>query len=107
MFNPGETVCQQFTIPFVASELSTVVVTYKQNDDIVFEKSITSDFEAADEVSTLITITFSQEESLLFKEMTSYSIQLNVVTLNGSRASSNVIYNNTGEQHHKEVIGNE
>ena len=37
MFNPGETVVQMFEIPFLKSDLSKVIVTYKNKDNDVFD----------------------------------------------------------------------
>lgn len=45
MFNPGETIAQQFTVPFVADQIDSVIVTYKQNNDVILIKKITSNFE--------------------------------------------------------------
>ena len=105
MFNPGETVCHQFIIPFMASELSKVIISYKQDGDIVFEKTITSGFEPSDTGKTVVSVTLSQRESLMFQENTDFTIQLNVlVGLDGSRVTSAEIKGHNGVQHHKEVI---
>ena len=104
MFNPGETVCHRFTIPFISDELAKVIVSYKQDGDIVFEKPITSGFEDIDGTKTRITVCMSQEESLEFREMKDYRIQLNVLTKLGSRATSKEIKGHNGVQHLKEVI---
>lgn len=115
MFNPGETVSHQFIIPFVASELSKVIVSYKQDGDIVFEKTITSGFEpyykpdeSHEEVAqrTMFTIAFSQEESLLFSPKKDFKAQINVFTTRGSRATSKEIEGKNGAQYHREVINN-
>lgn len=104
MFNPGETVCHQFTIPFVADELAKVIVSYKQDGYIVFEKSITSGFESKTRTETIVNVEFTQEESLLFNEYRRYTIQLNVLTKLGTRASSKEIKSENGAQYHKEVM---
>lgn len=105
MFNPGETVVHQFVIPFVAAEVSKVVVSYKQGDCIVFEKTITSGFEEADSnLKTKFNVMFTQEESLTFNELYDYYVQLNVITTYGTRATSKEIKGRNGAQYHKEVI---
>ena len=106
MFNPGETVIHQFVIPFLVAEVSKVVISYKQENCIVFEKTITSGFQQADNDShkTKFNVTFSQEESLMFNEMRDFYIQLNVLTSFGTRATSREIRGHNGAQYHKEVI---
>lgn len=104
MFSPGETVVHRFNIPFIASELAKVIISYKQGDDIIFEKTITSGFEELDVIKTKITIVFTQTESLLFKELRDYTIQVNVLTKTGTRATSKIIKGKSSAQYHKEVI---
>lgn len=108
MFHPGETVSHIFTIPFVKTEVSKVIVTYKQNDHIIIVKTITSEtIEAVTAATCKVTVAFNQEESLLFEEDKPFKMQLNVVgaTLEGSfRAASKEISSNNGVQHYKEVI---
>lgn len=105
MFIPGETVTHEFTIPFADAELSKVVVTYKQDERIVLTKTISS-FEKVTETKTKITLPFSQQDSLMFKDDTVYTIQLNVYTTRGSRAACTEFKSNTGKQHYKKVISN-
>ena len=105
MFSPGETICHRFIIPFVANEISKVIITYKQNDHIVFIKTITSGFEEADSrLKTKFNVTFTQNESLTFKDLYDYYIQINVLTTFGTRATSKEIKGRSGVQYHKEVI---
>lgn len=106
MFAPGETIAQEFTIPFADTELKEVVFTYKQNNKVILTKHITSGFEKITEVSTRITIILSQQESLLFDEKNDYTIQLNVYTLRGSRAASTELKGSNAAQHYKDVINN-
>lgn len=104
MFNPGETVEQRFVLPFDNSDLSKVIVTYKNNGDVFHMKSITSaDIEPEDN-KTIIHSHLSQEETLLFKPNCSYKIQINVTTRSGSRFASKEITDKTGAQHYWEVI---
>ena len=105
MFNPGETVIHRFTVPFVKEELTKVIVTYKNRDDVFFEKTITSGFQDGEnEDETIFDVELSQSESLLFREYYPYKIQLNVYTRFGSRLASAEIPGKTGPQHYREVI---
>lgn len=106
MFNPGETISHIFIIPFVSTEISKVIITYKQNDRIILTKTITSNFQEDSPGHTRITIAFNQQETLLFEEDSSFTIQLNVITNKGARASSCEITSSSGVQHYKEVITN-
>lgn len=105
MFHPGETVTQRFTIPFVASTLSQVIVTYKQGDHLVLVKTITSNFEDVDG-KTRITVVLTQAESLLFNDKMKFTIQLNVFTKDGTRATSREIRSENAIQHYKGVMPN-
>lgn len=105
MFIPGETIVHEFIIPFIASDLSKVILTYKQNDRIILTKTISS-FEDVGAGKTKVTFAFSQKESLLFDNDANYKIQLNVYTDSGTRASSVELESFTGIQHYEKVIGN-
>lgn len=116
MFNPGETIAHTFVIPFRRVDLSEVIISYKQNDEIIFERRITSSREfmehrgpdgEIDPIRTEIRIVLTQEESLLFLELSKFTIQLNVLTASGSRHASATINGSNGVQHHKEVMPNE
>ena len=105
MFNPGETIVHEFVIPFSALELAKVIVSYKQEDDIVFEKTVTSGFEPIENTeNSKFSVEFSQQESLLFRDLLNYTIQLNVLTSSGSRAASKEIKGCSGTQYHRGVI---
>jgi len=105
MFSPGETVSHQFIIPFVVSEVAKVIVSYKQDGDIVFEKTITSGFEQGEtQAETKFIIAFSQTESLMFHPEKPLKIQINVITTYGARATSKEIKSNNSAQYHREVI---
>ena len=115
MFNPGETIGHTFIIPFRRTDISEVIISYKQNDSIVFERRITSsdDFKEytgpdgeIDPLKTKIQIVLSQKESLMFYELSKYTIQLNVLTKAGSRHSSALIKGCNGVQQHKKVMSN-
>ena len=106
MFHPGETVSHTFIIPFAATEVAKVIITYKQNDCIILTKTITSGISDSINSMASIDVDLTQEESLLFEEKASFTIQLNVFTNNGRRITSNEIVGENGAQHYKEVITN-
>jgi len=105
-----------------------VYVTYKQNNKIVLTKTITTLSAITNNgfynVTTgtpmcIGTVELTQKETLLFDESSNYTIQLNVLFSNGTRAASDEmtrtairvacdeINNYTGVQHYKDVINNE
>ena len=118
MFNPGETIGNTFVIPFRKEDLQQVIVSYKQDGNVVLERTITSGFithvnpdGTSDPLKTDIRIVLTQEESLQFSEKHNYTIQLNVLTEghggSGSRHASCEIKGSNGVQHHKEVMASE
>ena len=104
MFFPGETIIHKFVIPFEAIDISYVVVSYKQGDDIVFEKTITSGFEEEETNQTSFSFAFTQQESLRFSDNWAYTIQCNVYTKGGSRHTSNELKSSNGIQYLREVM---
>lgn len=106
MFQPGETVSHQFIIPFVSVEIAKIIVSYKQNDHIVLERTVTSDQIGRGETkaeSTFV-VDFTETESLLFDDNSDCYAQLNVLLLKGTRCVSKEIKISTGTQHIREVI---
>jgi len=102
MFIPGETLIHVFVIPFNYLELQQVVVSYKQDDRIVFEKVVTKNtpgatMEKQDEY-TKVTVEFTQAESLSFANDKPYYIQLNVYNRSHSRMTSKEIKASNGIQ---------
>ena len=116
MFHPGETVTHNFVIPFERTSISKIIVSYKQNDHVILERTITSamlDPENVNEntlvpiqdpAKTKFRIQLSQRESLLFKDVSDFKIQINVFTTSGSRHASAEIKGSSGVQHHREVM---
>ncbi len=106
MFIPGETIVHQFHIPFTGEEVDKIIVTYYQNDRIILNKTaypidITQD---ATGTNSQFSVELSQEESLLFDDGYSYTVQLNVLFTSGSRCSSVEIKGENGIQHYREVV---
>ena len=107
MFFPGETISHTFIVPFNNNEISKVVITYKQNDRIIFEKTLTSGFIREEQYITKIEYQFNQGESLLFDDNSDFTIQVNVYTVSGSRHASHEMRSSNGVQYLREVISNE
>lgn len=110
MFVPGETIMHNFVIPFIRTDITKAIVTYKQDDHIVLEIPVTSFLEyrgpdgKVDPAKCLLKVNLSQEESLLFNDLKDYSIQLNIYTEGNTRHASAVIKNVNGPQYHREVM---
>ena len=107
MFFPGETITHNFVIPFMKNDIAKVIVTYKQNDHIILEKTITSGFEEIDNEKVSFDIAFSQSESLSFQDDSDYTVQLNVLAKSGSRHASHELHGFNGAQYLREVVSNE
>ena len=106
MFIPGETISHRFIIPFVRSDIGRVYITYHQDDRIILKKSIPGPQvrRLSDSNESYFIITFTQKESLLFRNNNDYTVQLNVVFDSGDRCTSYEISGKNGMQHIKEVV---
>lgn len=107
MFFPGETIVHQFIIPFDIVDVAKVIVTYKQNDQIVMEKTITSGFTETEDNKTSFDYSFMQPESLAFQDNSNFTIQLNVYSKGGTRHASHEMKESSGVQYYREVIEDE
>lgn len=108
MFHPGETSTQLFELPFKKSDIKKVIVSYRQKGQIVLERTVTSpgNIVASADDTTLLSVTLTEAESLLFKDFTDVAIQLNVI-FNGNssnRAVSSEVYTSTGIQHIRDTL---
>ena len=104
MFFPGETITHVFVIPFTANEIDHIVLSYKQNGAIMFEKKVTSGFEADSSSTTKISYPLGQSESLLFEDDSPFTIQCNVYTLGGTRHTSYEMSSESGIQYLRDVL---
>lgn len=105
MFFPGETITHRFVIPFSKADIDYVVISYKQNEQIMLEKTITSDLILKDtETTCVIEYDLSQTESLSFDDDLPFSMQLNVYSLNGTRHTSYELKESNGIQYFREVM---
>ena len=114
-FHPGDTVLFDLVIPFEIADVSEVVISFRNNNEIGFDTTITS-FKAevveSDDGETIVNrtrigFTLTQEESCQFKENDIYKMQLNVYGPNSSRAASKEYDVYTLAQHIPEARRNE
>ena len=104
MFFPGETVTHHFVIPFAANEIDKVVLSYKQKEAIMFEKTLTTGFISDGENITSVEFALTQGEGLLFADDTPFTIQVNVYLKCGTRHTSHELNSSSGVQYLREVI---
>ena len=104
MFIPGETITHQFIIPFVRSDLEKIIVSYRQDDDVILIKTVYPGQVEDMGSKGKFAVTLSQEESLLFDDAKNYFIQLNVLMRNSARCASVEIKGTNGIQHIEEAV---
>ena len=109
MFHPGETIAHTFTLPYEKSTIDKVIISYRQKDQIILEKIITSDtsLQETEDNQTIVSSILTESESLLFHDLTTFGIQINVFFGDGEIASGRVtsdeIGETTGVQHIREL----
>lgn len=101
MFIPGETIIHNFVIPFDTTKIANVIVTYKQNGQVVLMKTVAAE---AYGPQSQVTIHLTQDESLLFRDETSFLVQLNVIMTDGSRCASRELKGISGIQHLRKKV---
>ena len=103
-FHPGETFVVNFVIPFEKYDVKAVLLSFRNQDRIVYEAMSTSIVPAKDSEGNVIPgkvrvgYLFSQAESLMFEENMDYTMQLNVYGFNSSRITSKEMYAQTLSQ---------
>lgn len=104
-FHPGETIAQTFIVPYRKDDMEKIIISYRQCDYIILEKIITSTgMLEIENDETAVSSIISEAESLLFKELTRYGVELNVFFKNNSgRAVSYEIYGETLRQHIRQL----
>ena len=102
MFIPGETITHRFYVPFSTAE--HIYVTYKQNNKLILEKTVSGNSIVQEGINFYFDVEFSQEESLLFVNNNSYTVQLNVTLTGGKRCTSVELKGTNGVQHIREVV---
>ena len=106
MFIPGETISHKFFIPLTRGDVSKISVSYRQDGRIILIKNvypgqITN--ESSGTGSSFV-VTLSQQESLLFKDDYSFTVQVNVITVTNTRCTSKEMNGRNGMQHIREVV---
>ena len=104
MFIPGETITHKFYIPFSTANINKIYVSYRQDNKIILIKEVTQSDIRAEGINYYFEVRFTQEESLLFKNNNSYTVQLNVALESGSRCTSVELKGENGVQHVREVV---
>lgn len=107
MFFPGETITHRFVVPFAANEIDKVIISYKQKEAIMFEKTLTSGFVKEADQITSVEFQLTQGEGLLFADDTPFTVQVNVYTIVGTRHTSYEMSSSSGVQYLREVISPE
>ena len=96
----GTTPTHTFTTPFDAALLAAVEVTYAQQDVVVFRKD-KRDCECSGHT---VSVTLSQEDTLLLDHNYNVQVQLRVLTLDGTALASREIVLSVGKCLSGEVI---
>ncbi len=105
MFIPGETVLHSFTMPFQREDIVKVIVSYRQNDDIILERIVyPGQIQNTAGLSSKFNVILSQEESLLFQNNAWYYTQLNVILTGNVRGVCKEMKGYVGLQHINEVV---
>lgn len=82
----GTTPTHTYTLPFDSALISKLRITYKQRDETVLTKS-EEDVEIA---GNSVSVTLTQEETLMFDERSMVEIQLKVLTTAGDVLATDV-----------------
>lgn len=96
----GTTPKHTFTIPLDAENVAEVMIIYAQDDAEVFHKE-TKDCEMT---GRTISVTLSQEDTLLFDHTRNAQIQLRLLTTEGVALASHIIVLTVGKLLSDEVI---
>ena len=107
MFFPGETITHRFVIPFAVNEIDKVILSYKQKEAIIFEKTLYSGFVAEEPSVTSVEFQLTQGEGLLFLDDAPFTVQVNVVTKQNTRHTSHELSSSSGVQYLREVLNPE
>lgn len=102
MLYPGMTDNETFFIPFSIENVASALVSYSQNGIVLIEKAAET-FESAGS-QTSFDIHLEQEDTLRLSNNCKTVIQINVMTNDGERYTSDPILLTTGIQSHRAVI---
>lgn len=95
----GSTPTHTFTLPFDTSLINDLVITYKQNDEIVLQKQMSDCIISENKLTTNLT----QDETLKFEEGI-YSVQVKIKTKGDKVTQSVVTYSRVCKSLYKEKI---
>lgn len=104
MFIPGETITHRFYIPFSTDNVSKIYVSYRQDNKLIFQTEVSKQDIQSEGINYYFEVLFTQEQSLLFKNNNSYTVQLNVALESGKRCTSIELKGENGVQHIREVV---
>ena len=107
VFIPGETISFQYQLPFLKTDITKIIVTYKQNGHIVLVRTVYPRQVENDEQGSHFAITLSQEESLLFEDNKYFYAQLNIMFTapdGETRAACIELKGENALQHFREVV---
>lgn len=97
----GTTPTHKFTLPFDASELKEAIITYAQNDVIIFEKRLSDCETNGSEISVKLT----QEETLKLDERKRMvQVQLKILTFDGTSLVSDIFVRQVFDVLNEEVM---
>ena len=103
MFYPGATEIHRFKIPMPATDIGSVLVSYRQRGTLVIEKE-SERIEAVDNESCRAYIEMTEEETLKFEDWVDISAQVNVKSAEGGRIASKPLTVKCGPQFHRAVM---
>lgn len=102
MLYPGMTDREIFYVPFSIEHVASALVTYSQNGIVLIEKSADEFAPEGDQSS--FEVHLSQEDTLRLSNNCKTVIQINVMTNDGERYTSDPILLTTGIQSHRAVM---
>ena len=103
---PGETATIEFEVPFASSHLSKAIITFSQNEFTVLKVETTNitPLSTVAPVTSLVTYTLSQSESLRLENYATCKVQINLMSTEGSRLVGSEVYLPVGVQQYRRVI---
>lgn len=106
VFYPGSTPIHTFTLPFAASDCLTARVSYRQESKTIITKTVDT-FGGNGGGSCVISVSFTQAESMRFQDAKDISAQVNLITTDNMRHTSKPIQISAGTQYDRKVIPDE
>lgn len=107
VFIPGETISHQFFVPLTQGDVSRVYVSYRQDGRVILIKNVYPGHmtNVTSGVGSSFIVTLSQQESLLFRDNESFTVQVNMILRDGvTRYTSKEMNGENGIQHIREVV---